>query len=298
MKNSFILFIFTIISIRCDPVKYTISSCTYSKDHNLVTFRCSSYKNDRIFQANTMYHCDNEEVVFKKATIKKVAFHDCELQHIPRELYVEYGEIQVLNISNLGLRWLYLEEARKVVKLFASHNKLRMIPKYMGKIEEIDLSYNEIDGTTLEESRVSEFFGDKSVTKERRKQRHFPSLNKVKTLNLSYNNFRKLNGEIFENFRELRYLNLSYNQIKKIKPMTLMHQRKLRTLDLSNNMLVSLSNNIFVFPSKHLKLLLLSANNLLQVISGFTPSNYPSLSIVGIKDNRNKNLKKMLNFKI
>lgn len=281
MRFPSILCILAFILNECDSVKYVISSCIYSNNDNIVTFICSDHKNERPFHSVTTYHCDQGD--FNKSDIKKVAFHNCELQHLPRELYEEYSGIQVLNITNLGLKWLYLEEAHSLVKLLASHNKLRTIPEYLGEIEEADLSYNEIDAIVSEDFKVSGFHLESEKIEQNlvtyKSLKYFTNDNKVKILNLSYNNFINLHVGIFTEFKELQHLNLSYNRIKGIEPLTLAYQIKLQTLDLSYNMLISLSNNIFGFQSNKLKSLLINGNNLMRVINGFIPANYPSLVI-------------------
>ncbi|XP_055301814.1 leucine-rich repeat-containing protein 15-like [Sitodiplosis mosellana] len=282
MRSTSIPLILAVIWIGCDCAKNAINSCIYSSGKNVVTFICSDYKNERLFHASTTHRCDEGDVdlEFNKANIKTVDFHNCELQHIPRELYEEYGGIQVLNISHLGLKWLYLEEARRLVKLFASHNKLRMIPEHLGGIKVIDLSHNEIDDNA---SDISEFS----------RKNLFLESNKVFQLNLSYNQFSKLSAGIFGKFKNLRHLNMSHNRITKIEPKTLMHQTKLESLVLSYNLLITISNNIFPFQSKHLKSLFIEGNNLLQTMSGFTPSNYPNLVIINtkkIKVDQSKNI--------
>lgn len=256
MKSTLISLILAIILIECDCAKNAISSCIYTHKKNIVTFICSEYENERLFYASTLHRCDKGDidVVFDKADIKTVHFYNCELKHLPRELYEEYDRIQVLNISHLGLKWLYLEEARRLIKLFASHNNLRMIPEQLGEIKEIDLSYNEIDGsaTTYDSFDFSHKNG-LPKRKQNEDRKHFSSGNKVKILNLSYNRFSELSAEMFGKFKELRHLNLSHNQILKIEPKALMNQKKLQTLDLSCNMEMVISNNIIAFKSKNLK---------------------------------------------
>lgn len=285
MKLTLISLILAIILIGCDCAKNAISSCIYTHKKNVVTFICSEFENERLFHASTTHRCDKGDidVVFHKADIKTVNFFNCELQHLARELYEEYDRIQVLDVSYLGLKWLYLEEARRLIKLFAKHNKLKMIPERLGGIKEIDLSYNEIDGSSSDAFR----FSHENLLPNRKQNVDRKAIldgNKVKTLNLSYNRFNELSAGIFGKFKELLHLNLSHNQISSIKPKALMHQKKLQTLDLSCNMLMVISNNIFAFKSKHLKSLLIEENNDLRTMTGFTTSNFPSLKISNTKN--------------
>lgn len=215
MKFNSVLVLFTII-IRSNAAPNEISSCEYSKREHRVTFVCLGYNDERLFYPSSNHFCgDRREInAFNKDKVKAIAFQNCELHQIPRELFEEYNGVQVLNASSLGLKWLYLEEARSIIKLFAPHNRLKMIPEHLGKVIEIDLSHNEIDE-----------IGSKVHS----------SCNKVKIMDLSFNNIDEVKASTFDVFCELQNLNLSYNRIKEIQPTTFSQLKRLKKLDLSNN---------------------------------------------------------------
>ncbi|XP_031633710.1 phospholipase A2 inhibitor-like [Contarinia nasturtii] len=266
MKIISIFFVLLSIGIQLHSAGNGISSCIYSKSERRVTFECSGYVDERLFYPSFNHFCGDQVALnaFNKDEIKAIAFQNCELHELPREMFEEYNKVQVLNISNLGLKWLYLEEARSVIKIFASHNQLKMIPEQLGRIEQIDLSHNEIDEI---KSKVNS-----------------SSCNRVTMLDLSFNNINEVNVDTFNLFCELQHLNLSYNRIKEIQPGTFSQLTKLKTLDLSNNYIQFSYNDIHLQNTVQLTVTIAKGNQQ-QRSKELNKSNHSRLRIDNIEKN-------------
>lgn len=107
----------------------------------------------------------------------------------------------------------------------------------------------------------------------------------IETLDLSSNFIGKLESLTFIKLSNLQYLNLSHTNLSNFGFSTFYHQSKLKLLDLSFNRLRKLNFTLLFRNFKHLEILNVEGNELIEVNS-ITRKIFPKLKYLGIAKNR------------
>lgn len=212
----------------CEFVSSDNSSCTFSKIMDSFDFH------KKLLQLN-----DSATL-----NVTKMKFIESFMDNIPRELFIAYPNIELLDVSETNLERLENYDFtynNHITILNASHNEISKLGFRMMNslthLETLDLSHNVID-------KVS--------------SGAFTYNMKFKYLNLSHNHISKLDEDFFTPLRSLKVLRLDNNLITEIDGSGSIGSFQLKELYLQHNKLESLQQNMF----KSVEILDLSENNL------------------------------------
>lgn len=186
--------------------------------------------------------------------IFQVEFENCFFKRVPRRFFNFFSNIEIFNITNVGLQHLDVlsfYNGTNLKEIYMSQNKLKMIVNFLfipnPELEVLDFSYNQIEKINpmafegLEQIQKIDVSHNKISSIDSRVFRHLKSL---QSINLSHNKLRSLSPYNFiskkGNFvSDLKILNLDFNNLKKISPLTLTNLKKLHELTLEKNECVS-----------------------------------------------------------
>lgn len=196
-----------------------------------------------------------------------------------------------LNLSCLGVRFLEpLPPTLKEVQSFiASHNAIEMIPndlfKNMEKLNEIDLSFNEIlhfNETTFSRPNDTVSLTILNISNNRLENVTFEDSGKwgkLRSLDLSHNRIEKL--EIKVELPELETIDLSFNILKFLLPF---HARNLRRFLASNNEFMGIPDRLFNEMEETLTEIDFSFNKIARIYD-FVFENLKTLAILNMSHN-------------
>lgn len=114
------------------------------------------------------------------------------------------------------------------------------------------------------------------------------NLEKLETLDLSWNQITNLNEQTINNLTNLEYFNLGFNKLTDLSHLIFSNLRNLKTIWLNNNNIKNLPGNIFVNNTK-LKTIYLNNNNLTRLLD----FGLPAIDVLDCSSNslRNINMK-------
>lgn len=241
----------------CDKVEFNLTFICVENDVKADYFTEKD-------QLSPLSKCKDKE--FSKGDILKMNFKNCELTHIPNDMFKMYTNLTGLDLSNQAIDQLKPEdfvEAKMLKNLSLAENKLTNVSDKLFHdaidLEMLDLSSNQI----------IHFDSDTFLDK-----------NNLKMLNLAHNNISELPIDTFKNLNELQKLDLSYNQIEVLTSLNKLE--KLTEVNLSHNKISKIDSIAFTGLSNLDKVLL--SNNQLESfdwqIFGMN-SNVTSLDISG-----------------
>ncbi|XP_055300755.1 leucine-rich repeat-containing protein 15-like isoform X2 [Sitodiplosis mosellana] len=205
-----------------------------------LTLKCSndSHQIDLLNQ-NSYLSCSNSKQFngynynVEKRRIKQVNIENCSMSKltIKYDIFQQYTQLEVLNISYVGLESLEketFEKAGSMIKLDASHNNIQDVPELLflnaGNLNEIDFSYNKM---------------------ERIDSHVLAGAKQLKTLDVSHNEIGSISGLVFGNALWLDHINLSHNKISVVEPNTFAVLKQLKRLDISHNEIKNISGLLF-----------------------------------------------------
>lgn len=232
-------------------------NCVYSIDP----------KDSFVYSSYGIVKCSNSD--YFKTGIDLIDFDACYQPKTLNVLLNGYWNLQVLNVSNLGLENLSIYGFEKLTKFITSHNEIMEIPadafSNASQLIEVDLSINKID----------------IIHKNA-----FAADNQVEILNLSHNKFNELSPNTFYRLTKLKKLLMSQNQIIKLPSFLFLNCKELVEIDFSYNLIEEM--DIFTFSGNFsLKKINLSHNQLLYFDKAFV-EDHSDLEYLNISNNRIK----------
>lgn len=281
-----VIYLLIFVSLSELPTSVHSKKCTktilYRCDYDKKTFRpnCTSGRSN---VENLKYSC---ELIFtsilpiEPPVDSKIEFS--EKYPNLRTLDISHNGISGIDGDNtFGTKKASLGQGGRhamITKLIASHNRFDRIPIViygnMPKLEEIDFSYNEIQGLN---------FGD------------FNDTTKLRVINCSYNQIKTIENITFSKLSQLELLDLNNNLIGSLASNTFEKNPKLKWLNLRNNPLKHFDLNRFfdfntifdfkiLFKSSKSCVMNLERNKFDQLDEG-TPDDFPGLKHVRISGN-------------
>lgn len=241
--------------------------------YNILTFLCDhQYRDIEYFKPDVLKSCSNYSEHFRTGNyMGTIHFQNCQMDHIPYNLFAAYRYLHTLNISSMELELLRMDffvGATALESLNVSNNRLKLVrpAQFSSAINlvTIDLSYNEID-------QIDDYaFDDRSV--------------KLQTLDLSHNKLQQISSEAFRKLPNLKSVNLSHNNLTNIKSGTFASQSAMNAFDLSYNKIktIDLSEILPFFggiATINMKF------NMLTVIRGYDRKAFPHLTQILVQGN-------------
>ncbi|XP_055304758.1 toll-like receptor 7 [Sitodiplosis mosellana] len=235
---------------------FEISYCNYNATDRHIEYVCDVSSSSFADQATEYLYCDNYASEIKKEEVEWLSLRVCKAKELSNDfLDVYYSNLNMLNISHIGIETIRASDLRNVQRLnmlVASHNRLHHIPVdlFISKPELfiVDLSFNQI--TQL----------DPSV---------FDSVQNLMMLFLSTNLIEELHAQTFSNLHLLELLDLSNNRIKIIDNNLLVANYVLQIIGLNDNQVKRLECEFLATLTK-MRSLNIALNTLERVDSSCT----------------------------
>lgn len=244
---------------------------------------------------------DTNELRFFKTDLKSVNYLSagrCQIGNLTEMLQLMSTAMTALDVSHNYLGRLDVDIFSRYTKLqflLLSHTNLSELQPevfdHLNRLEMLDVSFNTnlslADFRSI--SKTLKNLHELSIAglQMENTSEILKLLNPltVSTLDLSKNFMGHLNISTFQPFINLKFLNLSHTNLSNFGFITFYNQDKIHTLDISYN---NLENVEFTLTTKtffDLTTLVLDGNNLKTELETIYPSNFPSLTYLGISKN-------------
>lgn len=268
-----------------------IGDCLYDSWKYHFTFICEPIEREiKLFDKYGHAHCGHH--VFWKSEIKSISFINCHQPIIPQSLFDVYSNLRVYNVSYVGLEHLKTEPFGGLIKLIASHNKIKQISADTfsngNKLIEVDLSVNDIneihpnafaDENQLEILNLSY----NNINSSEWSVNIFHQLIKLKQLLISHNQIENIPSFLFLKNEKLIEIDFSFNQIKEIEDFAFAGDFELERLNISHNQLTNLNSKNMKYHT-NLKELDISFNYI-NILEPDTFRNVENLELLDLSGN-------------
>lgn len=238
-----------------------ITDCNYYPLHfeNILTFICSNETNNdltKAIQSSNFVNCQssNDRPDFDKTTVLR--FRHCQFPAFPEDLLAGFNSLTELNVASTGITGLRVRDLPK------NHSKLKilnlasnpiavidseLLRVFKPTLEHLDLSNSEIIDIPHDTFRgfIKLFDLQLRGTKVPSAALHFDVHNKIRFLDLSFNQIEELHIDDFHHLEHLEELTLTHSPLKIIDSGTFSTLRKLKILNLFSNQITEIPQETF-----------------------------------------------------